>query len=115
MVDGAHSATDSENLRNYLKSIKLPKYGIWAMSKNKEPDIYIKKLKGIFEKVVTMPIENEDSVTAKELYKITIKNNINSEVANNFEDALRKISNNEKKLIVCFGSLYNCGNILNKN
>ena len=115
MVDGAHSATDAGNLRNYLKSIKLPKYGIWAMSKNKEPDIYIKKLKGIFEKVVTMPIENEDSVTAKELYKITIKNNINSEVANNFEDALRKISNNEKKLIVCFGSLYNCGNILNKN
>jgi len=26
-----------------------------------------------------------------------------------------KISNKEKKLIVCFGSLYNCGNILNKN
>ena len=33
----------------------------------------------------------------------------------NFSEALKKISSKEKKLIVCFGSLYNCGNILNKN
>ena len=63
-----------------------------------------------------MPIENENSsVSANELNKIAIKNKINSEVSNNFIDALKKISNKEKKLIVCFGSLYNCGNILNKN
>ena len=38
-----------------------------------------------------------------------------AEKSNNFTQALKKISNKEKKLIVCFGSLYNCGNILNKN
>ena len=43
------------------------------------------------------------------------KNKIKSEMSSNVEEALKKISNNEKKLIVCFGSLYNCGNILNKN
>ena len=32
-----------------------------------------------------------------------------------FLEVLKKISSKEKKLIVCFGSLYNCGNILNKN
>ena len=63
-----------------------------------------------------MPIENElSSVSANELYKIAIKNKFNSEKSANFKEALKKISNKEEKLIVCFGSLYNCGNILNKN
>ena len=63
-----------------------------------------------------MPIENESSsVTAKELNKIAIKNKINSEECRNVKEALKKITSNEEKIIVCFGSLYNCGNILNKN
>ena len=63
-----------------------------------------------------MPIENDlNSVSANELYKIAIKNDIISEKSKNLSDALKKISSKEEKLIVCFGSLYNCGNILNKN
>ena len=86
------------------------------MSKNKEPSLFIKQLKGIFEKIVTMPIENDNnSVSANELYKIAVKNKINAEKSKNFKEALEKISSNKEKLIVCFGSLYNCGNILNKN
>ena len=116
MIDGAHATADAKNLANYLKTIKLPKYGIWAMTKNKEPDLFIRQLRGIFKKIVTMPIENEkSSVSAKELYKIAIKNKFNSEKSKNFKEALKKISSEEKKLIVCFGSLYNCGNILRRN
>jgi len=116
MIDGAHSPADSKNLYNYLKTIKLPKYGIWAMTKNKEPDLFIKELKNVFQKVVTMPVENENgSESADKLNKIAIKNKINSETAYNFTDALKKISSKEKKLIVCFGSLYNSGSILNMN
>ena len=116
MIDGAHATADAQNLAKYLKSLKLPKYGIWAMTKNKEPDLFIKQLKGVFKKIVTMPIENESSsVSANELYRVAIKNNFKAEKSDNFTEALRKISSKEKKLIVCFGSLYNCGNILNKN
>ena len=116
MIDGAHAPADAKNLYNYLKRLKLPKYGIWAMTKNKEPDLFIKELKNIFHKIVTIPIENEkSSLTANQLNKIAIKNKINSEECKNLNDALKKISSNEKKIIVCFGSLYNCGNILNKN
>ena len=32
-----------------LKTIKLPKYGIWAMTKNKDPDKFIKQFNGIPE------------------------------------------------------------------
>ena len=116
MIDGAHAIADAKNLASYLKEIKIPKYGIWAMTKNKEPDLFIKQLKGVFKKIVTMPIENElSSVSVSKLHKIAIKNKLKAEKSDNFLDALKKISSKEKKLIVCFGSLYNCGNILNKN
>ena len=116
MLDGAHAETDAKNLANYLKSIKQPKYGIWAMMKNKEPNLFIKQFKGIFKKIITVPIENElGSMPSKELNQIALKNKFNVEKANSFNEALKKISSNEKKLIVCFGSLYNVGNILNKN
>ena len=116
MIDGAHATADAQNLAAYLKNIKIPKYGIWAMTKNKEPDLFIKQLKGVFKKVVTMPIENElNSVSSNELYKVAVKNKFKAEKSCNFAEALKKISSKEKKLIVCFGSLYNCGNILNKN
>ena len=116
MIDGAHATADAQNLAAYLKNIKIPKYGIWAMTKNKEPDLFIKQLKGVFKKVVTMPIPNDfSSVSANELYKLAIKNKFKVEKSHDFTEALRKISSKEKKLIVCFGSLYNCGNILNKN
>ena len=116
MIDGAHATADAQNLASYLKKIKIPKYGIWAMTKNKNPDLFIKQLKGVFKKIITMPIENEvNSVSAQELYKVATKNKFNAEKSDNFAQALKKISSKEKKLIVCFGSLYNCGNILNKN
>ena len=116
MLDGAHAETDAKNLVNYLKSIMVTKYGIWAMMKNKEPDIFIKQFKDTFKKIITVPIENEQgSMSAKELSFIALKNKFNVEKANTFNEALKKISSKEKKLIVCFGSLYNAGNILNKN
>ena len=49
------------------------------------------------------------------LYQIAINNKFTADKAINFNEALKKISSKEKKLIVCFGSLYNVGNILNKN
>ena len=116
MLDGAHAETDAKNLASYLKSIKLPKYGIWAMMKNKDPDLFIKRFKNIFKKIITIPIENEKgALNNNKLYQIALKNNITVNKANNFYEALKKISSKEKKLIVCFGSLYNVGNILNKN
>ena len=116
MVDGAHAETDAKNLSNYLNSIKIPRYGIWAMMKNKDPDLFIKQFKNVFKKIITIPIKNEKgALNNNKLYQIALKNNITVNKANNFYEALKKISSKEKKLIVYFGSLYNVGNILNKN
>jgi len=116
LIDGCHSETSAKNLANYLKTLKVPIYGIWAMTKNKDPDRFIKQFKGIFKKIITIPIENESAALSnKLLLKIAKKNNYNSETSKGFEEALKKISSKEKKIIVCFGSLYSAGNILNKN
>ncbi len=116
LIDGCHSETSGQNLYNYLKTLKIPIYGIWAMTKNKDPDKFIKQFKGIFKKIITIPIENESAALSNQLlYKIANKNNYNSEISKNFEEALKKITSKEKKIICCFGSLYSAGNILNKN
>ena len=116
MLDGAHAEADAKNLANYLKNIKMPKYAIWAMMKNKEPDLFIKQFKGIFKKIITIPIENEKNcMSAKDLETIAKKNQLNVNKANNFSEAINNITSSDKKLISCIGSLYNVGNILNKN
>ena len=116
LLDGAHAEADAKNLASYLKNIKIPKYAVWAMMKNKEPDLFIKQFKGIFKKIVTVPIENEKNcMSAKDLETIAKKNQFNADKADNFNEAIKKISSYEKKLINCIGSLYNVGNILNKN
>ena len=71
---------------------------------NKEPDLFIKQFKGIFRKIITMPIENEKNcMSAKDLETIAKKHKFNVDKANNFSEAIKKISKN-KKLILCLGS-----------
>ena len=38
----------AKNFANYLRTVKGPKYGIWGMSKGKDPKNFIKEFKGIF-------------------------------------------------------------------
>ena len=116
LIDGCHSETSAKNLANYLRTLKVPIYGIWAMTKNKDPNRFIKQFNGIFKKIITIPIENESAALSRQLlFKIAKKNNYNSETSKSFEEALKKITSKERKIICIFGSLYLCGNILNKN
>jgi dihydrofolate synthase / folylpolyglutamate synthase len=116
LIDGCHSQTSAKNLADYLKSLKKPIYGIWGMTKNKDPDMFIKQFNGIFKKIIPIPIENESaSLSNKLLLKIAKNNNYKTEISNSLEHALKIISSKEKKIICIFGSLYLCGNFLNKN
>ena len=116
LIDGCHSEISAINLANYLKTIKVPLYGIWSMTKHKDPQKFINKFKGLFEKIITVPIENETaSISNKLLLKIAKQNNFNASLANNFETALKKITSKQKKIICIFGSLYLCGTVLSKN
>ena len=116
IIDGCHSETSANNLANYLRTLKVPIYGIWGMTKNKNPEKFIKQFKGVFKKIITVPIENENfSLSNKLLFKIAKKNNYITEISKNLNQALKIISTKEKKIICIFGSLYLCGDFLNKN
>ena len=116
LIDGCHSEVSGKNLSDYLKTIKIPKYGIWSMMKNKDPSNFIKQFKGVFKKIYTIPITGEkSSLHPKILEKIAKKNNIDALSIKNFDTVIEKISTKEKKIICIFGSLYQCGNVLNKN
>ena len=116
LIDGCHSETSAKNLFDYLKTIKAPIYGIWGMTKNKDPNKFIQQFKGLFKKIITIPIENETAaLSSKLLLKIAKDNNYNSEISKNLKEALKKISSKKKKIICVFGSLYLCGNLLNEN
>ena len=72
--------------------------------------------KKIFKKIVTITIPDEpNDLKANELKKISLKNGYKSETALNINQAIKKCSNNEKKTIIIFGSLYLVGNALGKN
>ena len=116
LLDGAHSNTSAKNLYNYLKTLKLPIYCIWGMQRNKFPSEFIKNFKGIFKKIITVRIpEEKNSCTADELKLIARRHNYDVEKANNFKEAIKKVTTREPKIICFMGSLYFIGSILKKN
>ena len=85
------------------------------MTKNKDPDRFIKQFKGIFRKIITIPIENETAALSNQLlFKIAKKIIITLKFLKVLKKFLKKITSKERKVICIFGSLYLCGNILNK-
>jgi dihydrofolate synthase/folylpolyglutamate synthase len=115
LIDGCHSIASAENLRNYLKTLKGPIYGIWGMQKNKLPVQFIKSFDKIFKRLITVTIPNEpNALKADELKKIGEKYILTS-TANNVQNALKQISSREKKTVVIFGSLYLVGEVLGRN
>ena len=54
-------------------------------------------------------------MSPKVLSNIAKKNNINALKFENFDKVLKNVSSKERKIICVFGSLYQCGIVLNKN
>tara|TARA_B100000941_G_C28507834_1_gene558571 strand:- start:2500 stop:3762 length:1263 start_codon:yes stop_codon:yes gene_type:complete len=115
LIDGCHSQVSAKNFANYLRTVKGPKYGIWGMSKGKDPKNFIREFKGIFNDIFAVPFGSEKACfDPMKLAAIKIKG-LNIKVGKNFNQAINKISDNKKKIICIFGSLYLCGDVLKKN
>ena len=116
LVDGCHSIQSAKNLFNYLKTLNEPIYGIWGMQKNKLPDKFISSFNNIFSRIYTVTIPNEPNSLSSNMLKTIGKSFGNKiESASSVKESLIKVSNNKKKTIVIFGSLYLVGDVLSKN
>ena len=115
LVDGCHSETAIKNHISFIKKIKKPKYAIWSLQKNREPEKFVKHLK-IFKKIVAIRIPDEPSSCApQKLKKIANLNGINCILAPNIFSAVKKFSTSETKCVSLIGSLYTAGKALNLN
>ena len=86
------------------------------MQKNKFPSDFLKNFKGLFKKIITVKIPNEkNSCTTEELKQIASNQNYEAEMAQDFKQALKKITSKESKVICFMGSLYFIGSVLKEN
>ena len=115
LIDGCHSFVSGKNLANYLRGINQKKIGIWSMSKNKNPEEFIKNFKNIFDKLFIIPLMDGSNIATSELYFAAKKYNLKVKVVKNIKSAIKQSSNKEKKIICVFGSLYLCGDFLKSN
>ena len=115
LIDGCHSFVSGKNLANYLRGINKKKIGIWSMSKNKNPEEFIKNFKNIFDKLFIVPLMDGSNIATRELYYSAKKYNFKVKVVKNINSAIEQLSSKEKKIICVFGSLYLCGDFLKRN
>jgi len=115
LLDGCHSEQSIKNHVNFLKSVNKPKYAIWSLMKNREPEKYVKYLK-CFKKVLVIKIPNEpNSCSPQLLKKIANENKIKCFTSSNITSAIKTISSDEPKCLSIIGSLYTVGEVLNLN
>ena len=115
LLDGCHSEKAITNHIKFIKNINKPKYAIWSLMKNREPEKYVKYLKN-FKKIIAINIPDEpNSCSPRLLKKIANQNNIDCEVAKDISSAIKIISSDEDKCVSIIGSLYTAGKALNLN
>ena len=86
------------------------------MKKNKSPEQFLKTFKKVFRKIITINIPNEpNALKIKSLASIAKNLDYETISSSSIKDAIVKISDKKKKIIVVFGSLYLIGNVLEKN
>jgi len=119
LIDGAHNSLAAKVIQKYLKSLNTKRkiIIILGMMKNKEHKKFILIFKNTIHSIVTLNIPNQINFIKKEkLSKIVQSCNILSNTEISIENALKNISSkNEDAIILCTGSLYFAGEILNLN
>ncbi len=120
-LDGSHNPQGSQTICKFLEKQKNKKiFVIFAMLQDKDCQKFLENIAPKIDHLFALEIANETkSRKAEEIYKIAKSCKIKSQISQNFDDSFEKISNmiknNEKNLILVFGSLYLAGSFLEEN
>ena len=119
LIDGAHNVLGAIAIEKFLKNIKSKKEIIMllAMMNNKEHKKFIEIFKKTVHSIIALDIPNqENSITKDKLLKIVKSCGIKSKTENSIESALKNASKEKRNaIIICTGSLYFAGEVLNLN
>jgi folylpolyglutamate synthase/dihydropteroate synthase len=106
-------------IKKYLETLNKERkiFLVLAMMSSKQHKACIQILKEKVHSITTLDIPNQTNFIKKEeLSKIAQSCGIPSKTEDSIEDALKNIaSENENAIILCIGSLYFAGEILNLN
>ena len=119
IVDGAHNPLGFSVIKKYLETLDKERkiFLVLAMMSSKQHKACIQILKEKVHSITTLDIPNQTNFIKKEeLSKIAQSCGVPSKTGDSIEDALKNIaSENENAIILCIGSLYFAGEILNLN
>ena len=119
LIDGAHNILAANAIKKYLNTFNKKKkiIMILGMMKNKEHKKFIKIFKNIIYSVIALDIPNQvNFIKKEELSKISKECGIPCKTESSIKNALKIISNDyDDAIILCTGSLYFVGEILNLN
>lgn len=118
-LDGAHNEDGAKTLAAFLSELPAkPTYILCAMLKTKNPNEFFPHLKPVCEKILTIPIENENNSLSAEALSEYCKNlGINASPHRNLSSAIKALADYDTtnaRLVIC-GSLYLAGVILRNN
>tara|TARA_Y100000590_G_scaffold347290_1_gene397847 strand:- start:397 stop:1677 length:1281 start_codon:yes stop_codon:yes gene_type:complete len=119
IVDGAHNSLGAFAIRKYLETLNSKKkiFMLLGMMANKDHEEFIKIFKNTVHSIITLNIPNQENFVQKEkLLKISKSIGIPSKTASSIKSALKTAAKeNADATILCTGSLYFAGEILNLN
>jgi len=116
-VDGSHNIQGSQTIKEFLLSKKNKKiYIIFSMLKDKDCYNFLKNIAGLVEQIFIIKINNQSrAMDPKDIFDITKKLNVKSQLIDNFKQAFFHLKNNDDSIILVCGSLYLAGEFLMLN
>ena len=119
IIDGAHNPLAASVVKKYLETLNTGRkiFMVLGMMANKEHKEFIQTFKDKVHSIIALDIPNQINFIEKEkLSKIAQSCGVPSKTESSIEEALKDIATeNENAIILCTGSLYFAGEILNLN
>ena len=119
IIDGAHNPLAASVVKKYFETLNTGRkiFMVLGMMANKEHKEFIQTFKDKVHSIIALDIPNQINFIEKEkLSKIAQSCGVPSKTESSIEEALKDIATeNENAIILCTGSLYFAGEILNLN
>ena len=114
IIDGGHNVSSAISVANWIKQQSQEVHLICGMMKDKPHVEFIENFKEIVRSITLVDIPNSEGSISKEDFKnkLDFKNLF---LAKSIEDSIRSKNKYQNNIVLCIGSLYLVGEILNLN
>ena len=114
IIDGGHNISASLAIAGWIKKQSQEVNLVVGMMNDKNHLEFMKSFQNIVKNINLIDIPNQEGSISKEEFKNKIsKLNFKIQLSENIEDSIKSFSKKQNTIILCIGSLYLMGEILN--